>query len=59
MGQTQDILQTSDVFVIELAEQRKAYKDAEREFQEQLRRLLKRADHVALLTRASRDKRGA
>lgn len=58
MEQTQDILQTSDVFVIELAEQRKAYKEAEREFQEQLQRLLARADRVVLLARVSQ-KEGA
>ena len=58
MEQTQDILQTSDVFVIELAEQRKAYKEAEREFQKELERLLARADRVVLLARASQ-KEGA
>lgn len=57
MEQTQGILQTSDVFVIELAEQRKAYKEAEREFQEQLERLLRRADRVVLLARAQASER--
>ena len=57
-GQMADDEKTADVFVIELQAQRKAYRDAEQEYQYWRARLLRRADRVVLLARVSQ-KEGA
>lgn len=60
-GQMADEEKTADVFVIELIAQRNAYREAEEEFQKQLRLLLSGASYVATITRirAARSKEGA